>query len=323
MSWIKENKFIASLGGATLVLAGLLYFIGSKAATRYDEAKLGFDEANGEATGFENLALYPKVENDIGKSKALDEYRKSLDSLQQSVEKFRPKEIANVSPQSFTDSLKKADEELREAFEQSKTKIPDAFFVGFENYRTSLAQEKNTGLLNFQLQAIKETLLNLSKAAPTELRNLHRPNLPEEANQPFAPGPNDVARALPFEITFVGTEESARRFLSSLVRLDEYFITIKGIRITNVKKDPPKAADAKFDAPPAAAAATEDDAFGGDFVLPGDTPAGDGPAAEAAPEPKARPATSGRVLSQVLGSEEVQVFVRLELLQFLPAKKLP
>ncbi len=324
MSWIKENKFIATLGGATLVLAGLLYFVGSKAATRYDEARQSFEETNSEASGFESGALYPKVENRIGKNKALDDYRKSLDSLQESVEKFRPKEFTNVSPQSFTVSLKAADEELRKAFEQSKTKVPDAFFVGFESYRTSLAQEKNTGILNFQLQAIKETLLNLAKAAPTELRNFHRPNLPEEVNQPFAQGPNDVVRALPFELTFIGSEKSAREFLSSVVKLDNYFITIKGIRITNAKKDPPKAADAKFDAPPSAAAVkTDDDAFGGAFVLPGDTPAGDQPAADAPPEPKAPPATSGRILSQVLGSEEVQVFVRLDLLQFLPAKKLP
>lgn len=323
MTWIKENKFIASLGGITLLLAGLLYFFGSKAATRYDDAKVSFDEANGEASGFESLALYPKLENEIGKNKALEEYKKSLDTLQESFEKFRPNEIANVSPQSFTVSLKAADEELRKAFEQSKTKIPDAFFVGFESYRTTLAQEKNTGLLNFQLEAIKETLLNLAKAGPTELRNLHRPILPEEANQPFSPSPNDVARALPFELTFVGSEKSAREFLSSVVKLDKFFITLKSLRITNAKKDPPKATDAKFDAPVAAAAPTSENAFGGEFVLPGDAPAEAAPATEAPPEPEAAPVNSGRILSQVLGGEETNVFVRLDLLQFLPAKKLP
>ena len=319
MSWIKENKFIATLIGITLALVAALAFIGNQAATRYEEAKASFDEANGDATGFESMALYPKSENRDGKVKALDDYRKSVDMLQGSFEKFRPKDLPNLSPQVFTDQLKAADEELRKAFEASKTKIPDAFFVGFEGYRTTLASEKTTGILNFQLQALKETLLNLAKTSPTELRNLHRPILVEEAGQVFTPAAGDVARALPFELTFVGTEKSAREFVSSVTKLDKYFITIKGFRITSTKKDAPKAADAKFEAASEPIGTKSEADAGGGFVLPGETPAAEAATPQAAPAPL----NSGRILSQVLGSEEVQVFLRLDLLQFLPAKNLP
>jgi len=49
------------------------------------------------------------------------------------------------------------------------------------------------------------------------------------------------------------------------------------------------------------------------------------PAPAPAPAPKPAPAAgdSGRILSQVLGNEEVQVFLRLDVMLFLPAKKLP
>jgi len=321
MSWIKENKFIAGLAATTLVVLGILYFFGSSAAAKYDEAKQKFDEANSEATSFESMALYPKVENKAGKTKALDEYRKAVEGLQASFEPFRSKELENVSSQAFTDSLRLADEELRKAFEQAGTKVPDAFFVGFERYQASLAPERNTGILSFQLQAIKQTLLDLAKSSPSALLNLYRPNLAEEDGQAYAPGPNDVARALPFEISFIGPERSAREFLSAITKLDKYFISIKSLRVSNAKKDPPKASDAKFDAKAKPAAAKAETAFGEGISLPGDSaPAAGEQPAVAAPSP---PVNSGRILSQVLGSEEIQVFVRLEVLQFLPAKKLP
>lgn len=322
MSWIKDNKFLVALGGTTLVLVGALYFVGSGGATRYDEAKTKFDETSTEAGGFEKLAVYPKPENRDGKRKAIDEYRKSVDSIQGAFENFRPKEIKDISPQDFTSHVKAADQEIRKAFEDAGTTVPDAFFVGFEGYKTSLARGNATGILDYQLSAIKKILLELAKTSPSEFRNLHRPTLAEEDGQPFTPSANAVSRSFPLEITFVAPEKSAREFLSSIVKPENQYVVLRCLRITNAKKDPPRTADAQFEkaaAKPAAAAAE----FGGGFVLPGDEPkpaAGEKPAEAPAP---AKAATSGRILAQVLGNEEVQVFVRLDLLQFLPVKKLP
>lgn len=323
MSWIKDNKFLVALGGGTLVAMVLLFFVGSKGATQYDLAKEEFETAAQEAAGFEKLPLYPKRENVAGKSKALDEYRKDAETLQQAFAAYRPKELQNVSPEAFTNQLKAANDEVRKAFSDAGATVPEAFFCGFENYKTSLARGNATGILTYQLDGIKKLMLDLAAAGPTELKNLYRPALPEQEGKAFTPGPNAVARPLPLEITFKGPEKSLRSFLSSIMKPDGYYVVIRSIRVANDKKDPPRAADAKFDKPAAAkAAAAASDPFGG-FVLPGDEPAEEEekPAEEAAPEPKA--ADSSRILSQVLGNEELNVFIRLDLMQFLPAKKLP
>lgn len=320
MSWIKDNKFVVALGGGTLVGVGLLYFLGSGGATRYDEAKAKFDEAASQAATYEKLPLYPKPENRDGKRKALDDYRKSVETLQASFEKFRPKELKNVSPQDFTTNLKATDAEIRKAFEEAGATVPEAFFAGFERYKTSLALPNATGLLTYQLGGIKNILLELAKARPSEFRNLYRATLPEEDGQPYNPPADAVARPLPLEITFTGPEKSAREFLSSIVKPENQYVVIRAIRVTNAKKDPPRAADAQFEKPAAAKPAGEG-AFGGGFVLPGD----DVKPAAAPEKPAAAPerADTSRILSQVLGNEQVQVFVRLDVLQFLPVKKLP
>ncbi len=321
MSWIKDNKFVVALGGGTLLGVALLFFLGSSGAARYDEAKTKFDAAAGDAASFEKLPLYPKPENRDGKRKALDEYRKSVDTLQASFEKFRPKEIKNVSPQDFTDKLKEADVEIRKAFAESGTTVPEGFFAGFVRYKTSLALPTTTGMLSYELGSIKNILLELAKARPSEFRNLYRVSLPEEDGQPYTAPANAVARPLSLEITFVGPEKSARDFLSSIVKPENQYLVVRAVRITNAKKDPPRAADAQFEKPAAAKPAGADSPFGGGFVLPGD----DAKPAAAPEKPAAAPerADSSRILAQVLGSEQVQVFVRLDILQFLPVKKLP
>jgi hypothetical protein len=318
MSWIKDNKFMVALGGGTLLGAVLLLFLGLQGSKRYNEAKERFELAAQEASGFEKLPLYPKSANRDGKSKALAEYRRSLETLQAAFEPYRPKEIKNITPQEFTTHLLAANAEVRKAFEEAGATVPEPFFLGFENYKTALAPAKTTGILDYQLGSIRNLMLALAKAKPTALKNVHRPSVPEEENPNFSPPANATARAFPLEITFTGPEKSLREFLSSIAAFGDQFVVVRSLRVTNDKKDPPKAADAKFDKPAAAKPAVDAGIFGGGFVLPGD----EQPAEEAA-APAPKPADSSRILAQVLGNEQVHVFLRLDILQFLPAKKLP
>jgi len=338
MSWIKDNKFLVALGSGTLVGLVLIFLVGSKGATRYQQAKEDFDISQAEVKDFESRPLYPRQENCDGKHKALTEYRQATESLQTAFASFRPKELKNVSPQDFTTQLKAVDEEVRKAFEDSGTKLPDPFFSGFENYKTSLAKSEATGILEYQLAGIRQLMLALAKANVTELKNLYRPRLPEEDGREYKPKDSDVARPLPLEITFSGPEKAVRAFFSALINLPGHYVVIRSIAVTNTKKDPPRSSDAKFDKPAAPASTPADEVFGGGFVLPGEEPKTEdkktvpgtapkktvpGTTPPLTPAPAPAVVDSSRILSQVLGNEEVQVFVRLDIMQFLPAKKLP
>jgi hypothetical protein len=323
MSWIKDNKFIVALGGGTLVGAILLYVLGSKGAARYEEAMERFGAASSEASSFESLALYPRPENRDGKRKALDEYRQSLVSLQNAFEPFRPKEIKNITPQEFTSRLLAANSEVSKAFGDSGTKMPEAFFLGFEGYKTSLASPNHTGILDYQLASIKNLMLALAEAKPTELKNLYRPTLAEEEGLAYNPGDASPARPFPLEITFTAPEKSVREFLTRITKSEGQYVVVRVPRISNEKKDPPRASDAKFDKPAATAAPTAADVFSNDFVLPGEEAVAESDEGAKPDAPVAKPNDSSRILSQVLGNEELHVFLRLDVLQFLPAKKLP
>lgn len=318
MSWIKDNKFMAALGGGTLAGAVLLYFAGSAGTTKYTEAKEKYDADAAEAASYERLPLYPTIENKNEKSKALGEYRKATESLQAAFEAFRPKELKKLTPLEFSNHLVAANTEIRNAFKEGKIKFPESFFVGFERYQGGQPSAESAALLDYQLDAIKSLMLALAKAKPEELKNVYRPGFAEEDRQANTLPASAVARPFPLEITFSGTEKSVREFLSAVAKPDKHYFVIRSLRISNLKKDPPKTGDAQFEKP--AAAPTAGDTFGGAFVIP-DTDASAGAPASGAETPK--PADTSRILAQVLGNEQIQVFVHLDLLQFLPAKKLP
>lgn len=316
MSWIKDHTFPVALGGITIAAVGALLFVASKESSKYEQAKTEFDSAVDEARSFEKLALYPQPENRDGKQKALDDYRKSVEGLQEAFGKFAPAEVQNISPQDFTSHLIAVNDELQAAFEKAGTKLPELFFCGFEGYKDALARGTATGMLNYQLDAVRSVLVALAAAGPAELKNLHRPLLGEEEGNEFQRAGNQIVRPLPLELTFRASEKSLRAFVTALSKLEKHYVVIRSIRITNAKKGPPRTSDAKFDGLPAASASQADPA---DAALAELAELTDGqPGFE-----DAAPKAGARILSQILGMEELDVFVRVDLMQFLPPLKIP
>ena len=328
MNFLKSNPFVSALAGITILVCGVLFFLASKGGAKYDKAKAGFDKSYAAVQLSESIPLYPKDEDRDGKRKALGEYRESISELSSLFDKYRPGDIENNSPQGFANSLKKASEETSKALESASCELPDKFFLGFEVYSGKLANKSATGVLGYQLNGIKHALLGLAGARPSELIKIHREPIPEERNEKFKPGPNDIARNFAVEMTFRGSEASARQFISYLGETDPYYYVVRCVKIINEKDVPPKVSDAKFERDEPAAAHAAANPFG-DFNFPGEDDAPvEEPAVEAAVEaadgaPELEEVDSSRILAQVLGSEDVVVFVRFDLSMFLPSKELP
>jgi len=324
MSWIKDNPFVAALSGITVVVTGALVFVGSHSSGTYQEHLDAYTADAATVAEAEKLSIYPSSANSSAKRKALSDYRSDLNKLQASFDSYRPESLKKLTGQEFIGNLKEADKKAREAFAESKTTVPDAFFLGFEAYKGgALAKEGATGILDYQLGAASELFLALAKAAPTELKNVYRAPLVEETGGTFDPK-DAVFRPLSMEVTFTGTERSVREFLTAVEGSDAHYYSIRTIRINNAKDKGPSPADAKFEAAkPAGGAAGSDPFGGGGFVIPGEATPPPAAAAPAAAAPAAAAPDKGRILQKVLGDEEISVFLRIDVLQFLPTKELP
>jgi hypothetical protein len=338
MSWIQENRFAAGLGGITAVAAAGLIFWGIKAGSSYNQAKEEYTAAADEVDSKTGGKLYPSDDNLKAKKKAVGDYETSVKDLEKAFGKFRAPTPPNVEPDVFSANLLKAKEAAAKAFADVRpqaTELPPEFSMGNETYTGSPPKKEATGILTFELEAISELMASLAAAAPAKLLNIYRQPLEEESGKAFDPKGKSF-RALPIEISFTGTEETLREFISSLDNSEKHYYVVRSIRVVNEKLKAPTAADGTFESPDGEAkpegGAPAADPFGGasgGFVLPGEEPApapgGAAPAADgAAPAPAADGAAAGGdgvILQQVLGSEKIHVFLRIDILQFLEATK--
>lgn len=330
MNWIKSNPFVAALSGGTLVLCVALFFLASRGASRFEKAQNDFDNAFRDVKAAESVQPYPIAENLDGKRKALNEYAAEIGELRSLFDVYRPGELQNVAVQAFTSELVAAAEETGKALTDVGCQLPDGYFLGFEQYRGQLANSNATGVLLYQLKAIKGAMEELAKAGPSQLIRIYREPVPEESGGQYEGEKDDVSREFGFEVTFKGSEASVREFLTSLGKTGDYYFVVRCVEIVNERDTPPKKSDASFQAPADALApetTTAEDVFSGAFApLDEEGASGDDAAAEAdAPleAPAAPSADSSRILAQVLGNEELGVMVRFDLVKFLPSKELP
>ena len=340
ISWTPKNTFSLALSGITLLGAVGLFYYGKTGRDRYQAAKSGFDQAVADAAAMERIVPYPTVENRNAKSKAVDDFRKDVAALQEAYSSYRPGKLEMVSPEQFIDRLKMVREETRAELERNAVVFPEVYFVGFKDYTSKYPNKSATGVMGYQLEAIRELMLDFAKSGATELRNVHRPALDEESGVVFQAPADMVARPLPLEITFKGPERAVRKFVTSLAQSTNRYWVIRSMRVMNMKKDPPKTSDAKFNAP--AARNQKQPAFDDFLRFAEDEPAAgaEGGAAEPAPQPDpaapdAAPAPAEdpvagdgspegkRNLALILGNEELVVHLRLDLMMFLEPTPLP
>lgn len=326
----QEQKFPIVLGSVTVVLTGVLVWWGIKSGSRYEEAEQAYTKAVSSIETVNNWKL-PKVppteENRRGKEKAVSDFRKGVEEIQQSFDKFRAAELENIDPTAFSDRLLEATKRVTSKFDQVGTQLPSGFYLGFARYTDQLPKANQTGLLGYELAASEELFMKLAEAGPARLLNVYRRIMPEEADQE-TDLKGKAYRTHSFEVTFSGREGALREFLASLVNSDKHYYVVRTMRVKNERETAPNSGDAKFEQPQAAgggdAGASPFD--GGGFVFPGEEGAEEASGEEEAPvveEAPAEPVDTGEILKQVLGSEAVRVFMRIDVLQFLEAQELP
>ncbi len=215
MSWIKEDKFSAALGGGTLAGVILLYVVGSQvpAVTTPRKRSSTLPCPKPQVT---NRVRFIRNRKTATQSARPSRTTGSRWTPFKGLSKNSARRKSRMFPgQEFTNHLLAANTDIRAAFQEAGVTVPEPFFVGFEKYKNILASGNSTGVLDYQLGTIKDLMLILAKAKPTELKISPWSEQPEESGQTYAAG-DSVAREFPLEIAFVGPEKSVRDFLTAI-----------------------------------------------------------------------------------------------------------
>jgi len=318
MNWAK-NKFLAGLAAAMVVGCGALGYLLWSSASQYDEANNSFIKQAARLKQLQTQPLYPEQSN-------LDKVEQQrLDTVQAGAAfqlQLKPMAIAlePVSPEEFADKLRATVSDVVQKADAAKIKLPNKFYLGFNDYQGKLPSKEAAPVLYRQLKAVEIAAKTLIDNRVAAIADIQRDPLPEEitdkpaasapqpasARNPAAAGnkpaatsnPAALFAAFPFQIQFTADQEPLQNVLNALSSNRAPFFVIRSLSIKNSGS---KAITKDSVAPPPA------------FATP--TPP---PVAATGTGSSAAPATSGSVesLHFILGTERLNVTMRIDMVVF-------
>jgi hypothetical protein len=294
MNWFRENRFLGTLLvvlGVCLLGSGWFLF---STKSDFDEAATRFSNTAMELNRLERLAPYPNAEN-LQKMKAhAEDYSSALAKLKEEL-KMRVVPAAPLAPSEFQSRLRVALNGVIDKARANKVKVPDKFFLGFDEYVSGLPIEAAAPSLGQQLAEIEWLVNSLLDAHVDAITAFHRVPLPEE-NSPPAAGTratpatttgNKLFQRNVVEATFFSTPSAARKVINQIAGANQNFCIIRVLQVRDEKlKGPPREGAGET---PAAS-------------VPSPSPAAKGPAAA--------------TLNFIVGNEKIETTAKIEIVRF-------
>ena len=285
----KRLPGLLAMALALAAIGSLVFLYGARA--RWTEASERWQRGTTEFDRLQRLSPFPSGEN-VRKMKAhAEDYAAILARVKEEL-KTRVPPVTPLAPNEFQTRLRNAATSLGQKARGMKTKLPENFYLGFEEFTSALPNTAAAPLLGQQLAQV-ETLMDLILDARVDaVTAWRRSPLDEErggagtapsasANRKPAAGPKLVERSF-VDLTFVSTPAAARRVLNAIAASDHQFLIIRLLHVRN-EKDKGPAREASADTP------------GANPPLPGRAPGS---------------------LNFIVGNEHIQTSARIEIVRF-------
>ena len=305
MNWFRENRFLGAflIAFCVATLGAVWFLFGAK--NDCNDAAIRFKETASELNRLERLAPYPSSENVSKMKTQVDDYATALARLKDEL-KARVFPRPPMAPNEFQARLRLTMTAVADKARANKVRLPDKFYLGFDEFASALPKEVAAPLLGQELGQIEWLLDALLEARVDALTSFRRTPLREEhgiaspASTPSSKKPGVMALAGPkiiernvVEATFVSTPAAARKALNQIAGAGQQFFLVRLLHVRNEKdKGPPR----EVAADTAGVVATAS------FHAPAGPPA-------------VRPAMT-TPLNFIVGNEHIEITAKIEIVRF-------
>ena len=312
MNWIKENTFLSCLIGVVLAgLVGLAVLVGNTAGNSV-AAYEQYLQLTQTLQSLQNRSPFPSEANLKRASELKEKYKAQLVELKEEISKLQVPLEKTITPQQFQDDLRAAVNDVTSRAQLAKIKLPENFYLGFNEYSTRPPTQEAAPSLARQLSFIKKIVDNLIGLSPENpgvisIDSIDRPPLAEEA--PAAPNSGLAAAGavqqlasrdtpkvskIPFLISYTTEPGKFRIGLNNFLD-SKFFVIIRSLTIRNSQQQGPLIDSEKSDSSQASSNIT-------DIFNPN-------PAGQESPDNKT-------TLNVILGREVLQINAVLEMVDF-------
>jgi hypothetical protein len=259
MDWIKQNKFLTVWLAVTLVGAAVLGFLLISAKGQYSEMQDTYTAKVSELQNMQNAQPFPDEENFKKMQELQKAHQAAIDDLQKQLAKTEFP-VVPLTAVRFQDELRETVKRVTAAAaaKSPPVAIPEKFYMGFERYQSEPPKDEAAAPLGRLLKAMEEALNILIEAGPDSIGDIKREPLPEEGivasaqpPQPAKPAKanDDLVKRQSVDISFVAAEPRFNRFLDDLISSQKQFYIPKNIVVTNEKTGGPPKVSAVPDDP--------------------------------------------------------------------------
>jgi hypothetical protein len=241
MSWFRENRFLGGFliaFGVTLLLAFWFFF---SAKSDWNEASSRFRNTATELNRLERLAPYPSADNLRKMEVHAEDYSAALAKLKDELKRRAEAPPPPMAPNEFQSRLRLALNAVTDKARENKVRLPDKFYLGFDDYVSALPIESAAPSLGRELTHIEWLVNSLLDARVDALTALRRAPLAEE-NNPSAAGASDkLFQRDVVEATFSSTPAAARKVINQIAGATQPFCIIRLLHVRNENdKGPPR-----------------------------------------------------------------------------------
>lgn len=235
MKVLRDNPFLTGVILLTVIGCGALGFLASGAMTRNQEARDAYSQAVQKLQQLQNRVPFPNEAN-VHKAEALREaFKQRLTSLEAALAKYQTPINPAITPQEFQDTLRATVNRVASKAEEAGVKLPENFYLGFDQYRDNLPLEKAAPQLAWQLEILSglvENLIGPSAENPVvrSIDALARAPLPiENSGEAKAAG---GLRKLPFQISFTAEQGKFRMAFNDFLKTPQFLI-VRSLSVRN------------------------------------------------------------------------------------------
>ena len=306
MNWFRANRSTFLILPGTICTLGIVWFL-FKAKADWNDALTRFTQTTAELNRLERLAPYPSGENLRQMKADAADYEAAVTKLKDELG-MRVLPLPRLAPNEFQSRLRVAMTAFAERARAIGVKLPDRFYLGFDEFVSALPNDVAAPLLGQELAQVEWILNALLEARVDSLISFRRALLSEEHGTsaivpkpiPTGPEPGGTAPSASkllernvVEATFVSTPAAARKVLNQIAGANEQFFIVRLLHVRNEQDKGP---------------------------LREVTAGGAGNArAATSPVPARAPGTkslTGPALNFIVGNERVETSVKIEIVRF-------